>query len=94
MYRKDIKNNKPILSRCKSSEGEFLRIEIHIQEQILTLVHSDDKNGRIARTNTENELFICDIKILKAIISQSFRLRDEIFILSSRLSWPHNMIRI
>jgi len=55
-------------------------------------VHSDNKNRRIAITNTNGEFFICGIKSLKAIVLQSFTLTDKIPILSYRLSWSYNIV--
>jgi len=63
-----------------------------IGEHVLTSVNSDGKNGRIAITNSNGELFICDIKTLKIVVLQSFKLTYEISILSSRLSCSRNII--
>eukprot|EP00826_Nyctotherus_ovalis_P011859 TRINITY_DN1308_c0_g1_i3.p1 TRINITY_DN1308_c0_g1~~TRINITY_DN1308_c0_g1_i3.p1 ORF type:complete len:443 (-),score=110.84 TRINITY_DN1308_c0_g1_i3:166-1494(-) len=74
-----------------SLDGKIL-YSSKIGEHALSSVHSDSKAGTIIITNVNGELFICDIKSLKATLLQTLSLTDNLPILSSRLNLTHEVI--
>lgn len=74
-----------------SLDGKIL-YSSKIGEHALSSVHSDSKTGTIVITNVNGEVFICDIKSLKATLLQTLSLTDNLPILSSRLNLAHGTL--